>query len=93
MTDRVRIQYYLETAYQFQLGWPIQAVPTPEACRMASSCRTFLALTLLLGALTLPQWAAGTAEAAEKLVVYSGRAERLIKPVLDEFQAKSGIQI
>jgi len=60
---------------------------------MASSCRTFLALTLLLGALTLPQWAAGTAEAAEKLVVYSGRAERLIKPVLDEFQAKSGIQI
>jgi iron(III) transport system substrate-binding protein len=50
-------------------------------------------LTLLLGALTLSQWAAGTAEAAEKLVVYSGRAERLIKPVLDEFQAKSGIQI
>ncbi|MBP9633940.1 MAG: extracellular solute-binding protein [Nitrospira sp.] len=60
---------------------------------MASSCRTFLALTLLLGALTLSQWATGTAEAAEKLVVYSGRAERLIKPVLDEFQAKSGIQI
>ena len=60
---------------------------------MASSCRTFLALTLLLGALTFLQWATGTAEAAEKLVVYSGRAERLIKPVLDEFQAKSGIQI
>lgn len=33
------------------------------------------------------------AVAADKLVVYSGRAERLIKPVLDEFQAKSGIQI
>lgn len=31
--------------------------------------------------------------AAERLVVYSGRAERLIKPVLDEFQAKSGIQV
>lgn len=31
--------------------------------------------------------------AADKLVVYSGRAERLIKPVLDEFQAKTGIQI
>lgn len=31
--------------------------------------------------------------AADKLVVYSGRAERLIKPVLDEFQAKSGIQV
>ncbi|MFO0767323.1 MAG: extracellular solute-binding protein [Nitrospiraceae bacterium] len=33
------------------------------------------------------------AQAADKLVVYSGRAERLIKPVLDEFQAKSGIQV
>ena len=31
--------------------------------------------------------------AAERLVVYSGRAERLIKPVLDSFQAKTGIQI
>ena len=31
--------------------------------------------------------------AADRLVVYSGRAERLIKPVLDAFQAKSGVQI
>jgi iron(III) transport system substrate-binding protein len=31
--------------------------------------------------------------AAEKLTVYSGRAERLIKPVLDEFTAKSGVQV
>lgn len=31
--------------------------------------------------------------AAEHLVVYSGRAERLIKPVLDTFQTKTGIQI
>jgi iron(III) transport system substrate-binding protein len=31
--------------------------------------------------------------AADKLVVYSGRAERLIKPVLDEFQSKTGIQV
>jgi len=31
--------------------------------------------------------------AAERLVVYSGRAERLIKPVLDKFQEKTGIQI
>ncbi len=31
--------------------------------------------------------------AADKLTVYSGRAERLIKPVLDDFTAKSGIQI
>jgi len=31
--------------------------------------------------------------AAEKLTVYSGRAERLIKPVLDSFTAKTGVQI
>jgi iron(III) transport system substrate-binding protein len=31
--------------------------------------------------------------AEEKLTVYSGRAERLIKPVLDSFTAKTGIQI
>ena len=33
------------------------------------------------------------ASAADKLTVYSGRAERLIKPVLDVFTAKTGIQI
>ena len=33
------------------------------------------------------------ASAAEKLTVYSGRAERLIKPVFDAFTAKTGIQI
>ena len=32
-------------------------------------------------------------EPADRLVVYSGRAERLIKPVLDVFQAKTGIHI
>lgn len=32
------------------------------------------------------------ASAADKLTVYSGRAERLIKPVLDAFTAKTGIQ-
>jgi iron(III) transport system substrate-binding protein len=31
--------------------------------------------------------------AADRLTVYSGRAERLIKPVLDEFTAKTGIQV
>ncbi len=31
--------------------------------------------------------------AADKLTVYSGRAERLIKPVLDAFTAKTGIHI
>ena len=31
--------------------------------------------------------------AVEKLTVYSGRAERLIKPVFDAFSAKTGIQV
>lgn len=31
--------------------------------------------------------------AADKLTIYSGRAERLIKPVLDAFTAKTGIQV
>ena len=31
--------------------------------------------------------------AADRLVVYSGRAERLIKPVLDTFTAKTNIKI
>ena len=33
------------------------------------------------------------ADAADSLTVYSGRAERLIKPVLDTFQEKTGITI
>jgi iron(III) transport system substrate-binding protein len=33
------------------------------------------------------------ASAADKLTIYSGRAERLIKPVLDAFAAKTGIQV
>jgi iron(III) transport system substrate-binding protein len=32
-------------------------------------------------------------QAADKLTIYSGRAERLIKPVLDDFTSKTGIQI
>ncbi len=33
------------------------------------------------------------ASAADKLVVYSGRAERLIKPVLDAFELKTGVKV
>ncbi len=60
---------------------------------MASSSRALLAVTFFLGALGIFEFTAGTTFAADKLVVYSGRAERLIKPVLDAFQSKSGIQI
>lgn len=47
----------------------------------------------LLGGLLCLAGTALPVSAAERLVVYSGRAERLIKPVLDAFQAKTGIQI
>lgn len=49
------------------------------------SIGSLLALTWLLAAMP--------ASAADKLTVYSGRAERLIKPVLDAFTASTGIQI
>lgn len=50
----------------------------------------FLLAGLLCG---LVLWHEEPAPAADRIVVYSGRAERLIKPVLDAFQAKSGIQV
>lgn len=44
---------------------------------------------LVAAALALPSW--GYAD--DTLVVYSGRAERLIRPALDAFQAESGINV
>lgn len=55
-------------------------------------------MTLLIG-LCIAVWSLAASTAAlqaadkDKLVVYSGRSERLIKPVLDAFQSQSGIQI
>lgn len=46
-------------------------------------------LFLVVAALSLPSW--GYADDA--LVVYSGRAERLIQPALEAFQAESGISV
>ncbi len=51
--------------------------------RMIAVILAFLTVTLSLS----------DGYAADRLVVYSGRAERLIKPVLDVFQEKTGIQI
>ncbi len=48
-----------------------------------------LPVVLLAGGALAP----GPSEGADELVVYSGRAERLIKPVLDEFQARTNIRI
>lgn len=48
-------------------------------------------LALIAFATALP--ASSAAADPDRLVVYSGRAERLIKPLLDSFQAKTGIQV
>lgn len=50
--------------------------------------RAGLVLLIFAGALS-PAFS----PAADKLTVYSGRSERLIKPVLDDFTAKTGIHI
>jgi iron(III) transport system substrate-binding protein len=65
-------------AYQFQLV-PIQVT------RIA-----VLALVSCLAGFLVPS---ADVMAAEKLTLYSGRAERLIKPVLDQFTTKSGVQV
>ena len=56
---------------------------------LASARKWLAVLACLLVASTYTQ----ALPAAEKLTVYSGRAERLIKPVLDEFTAKTGVQV
>lgn len=60
-----------------------QALPSPLCLRIIIS----LALVSLLFSF-LPN-----AFGAESLVVYSGRSERLIQPVLNAFHARTGIQI
>jgi len=56
--------------------------------RRAVTCVSLLSLFVSLW-LILPY----PVSAAEKLTVYSGRSERLIKPVFDAFTAKTGIHI
>ena len=56
--------------------------------RLAVTCVSLLSLFASIW-LVFPH----PASATEKLTVYSGRAERLIKPVFDAFTAKTGIQI
>jgi iron(III) transport system substrate-binding protein len=50
-------------------------------------------LTLLLTAGLILAGFVDTSTAADKITVYSGRAERLIKPVFDDFTKKTGIQV
>lgn len=65
-----------------------QARPARFGFNLSSVSMALLALLAAMAGLALPP-----AAAADKLVVYSGRAERLIKPVLDAFQARTGIQV
>ncbi len=48
---------------------------------------------LAVAALAIALFVPPAAAESDRLVVYSGRAERLIKPLLDSFQAKTGIQV
>lgn len=66
-----------------------------ERCGNRSSRRPDWPVRLLTMLAAIGTILASTAygEPADRLVVYSGRAERLIKPVLDSFQAKTGIAV
>ncbi|MHC9064534.1 extracellular solute-binding protein [Nitrospira sp. CMX1] len=65
----------------------------PRTALFAKRCphigRAAACAALCLSIIIIPS----VATAADQLTVYSGRAERLIKPVLDQFTAKTGIRI
>ena len=71
--------------------WPSFRRPLSQSrveSRHAVTCVSLLSLLVSLWFL-FPH----TASAADTLTVYSGRSERLIKPVFDAFTAKTGIHI
>jgi iron(III) transport system substrate-binding protein len=72
-----RFCYHFEMAYQFQFDVPLSRS----------------VLGAVLACLVVCVVAADGVLAADTLTIYSGRAERLIKPVLDEFTAKTGVQV
>ncbi len=65
---------------------------TPHTTPRIPYCR-LIGITVACSVLFLSMILATVATAADKLTVYSGRAERLIKPVLDEFTRKTNIHI
>ena len=65
---------------------------TPRTTRLIFRC-TLIGIVTACVVLFFSMIRPTVAIAADTLTVYSGRAERLIKPVLDEFTAKTGIPI
>jgi len=66
---------------------PLRSITTGTHRQILSALAVGL---VTLVSLLMPQ---ADSFAADKLVVYSGRAERLIKPVFDAFTSKTGIQV
>ena len=68
-------------------------MPYPCAASLAGRTVSLWLFVLTLVLLAGPDFPPSPTSAADKLIIYSGRAERLIKPVLDAFTAKTGIQV
>jgi iron(III) transport system substrate-binding protein len=70
---------------------PMPCVRARSSCTGTPLLPIFAVVTalLLFASLAAPV----VVPAAESLIVYSGRAERLIKPVLDAFTVKTGVQV
>src|SRR5215467_2098664 len=68
-------------------------MPYPCAASLAGRTVSLWLFVLTLVLLAGPDFPPSPTSAADKLIIYSGRAERLIKPVLDAFTAKTDIQV
>jgi iron(III) transport system substrate-binding protein len=80
-------KYHFETAYQFQFH---KDVFMSFVCSFPTLRHTILSGFIVLCAawIFVP-----SASAADTLTIYSGRSERLIKPVFDAFTTSTGIHI
>lgn len=72
-------------------GGSTVAPTTPTTAVTATTTATTLTATTTLTAATTP--VSQPAPGSGRIVVYSGRAERLVKPVLDQFTFLTGIEV